>query len=155
MSETFIGISGQKRNKKGESQCLSAPKHRSFYFNLSTLSLHAALHLSLSPGATYLPFSAFLVLPRFLCFLYHVLFIECSSCCLAQCPSLLCSFMLSLLSQFQFSLFAPPACCFPHGLASLQTSVFPILPSWSSLPFPFPAAGPHPLPASPKPCRLC
>lgn len=119
----------EKKRKKGELQCLSAPEHRSFCFNLSTFSLYNVLYLSLSPDAACSPFSTFLVLPRLLCFLYQVLFICRSSYCLAEHQSLLCSFMLSLLSQSQFSLSTPPACCFPHGLASFQTCVPPILPS--------------------------
>lgn len=72
---------------------------QSFCFNLSTFSLHAALHLLLSPDATHLPFPASLILPSLLCFLCHVLFMHHSSYCLAEHQPLLCPFMLSLLSQ--------------------------------------------------------
>lgn len=62
--------------------------------------------------------------------------------------------MLSLLGQAQnWALSTPPACFFPHGLASLQTCTSPIFLSWSSFLFPALAAGLHPFPASPKPCR--
>lgn len=58
-----------------------------------------------------LPFSALLLLflSRLLCFLYNVLFMQhCSSCRRAAYQSLLCSFMLSLDIQSQFSPFCSP-----------------------------------------------
>lgn len=75
---------------------------QSFLLNLSAFSLHAALHLLLSPDATCSHSSASLPLPSLLCSLFHVLFMHHSSYCLAEHQPLLCPFMLSPLSQSQF-----------------------------------------------------
>lgn len=66
---------------------------------------------------------------------------------------MICPFMLSLLSQSQFSSSTPLNVIFLIVL-TVSKPMFPILSSWSSLLFPGPVAGPHLPLASPKLCRL-
>lgn len=94
-----------------------------FLFNLSAFSLHAAFHLLFSPDATCSHSSASLVLPSLLCSLFRVLFMHHSSYYLAEHQPLLCSFMLSLLSQSQFFSSTPLNVVFLIVLTASQVCV--------------------------------
>lgn len=130
----IIGILSQKLSqafldrklKKGDTQCLLAPKAFSLIFLLFLCTL--LLHLLFFCDATCLPFSASLVLPSLLCFLYHVLFMHHSSYCLAELQPLLCPFILSLLSQSQFSSCTPTNVVFLIVLTASKL-MFPVLSS--------------------------